>query len=45
LTCGLQISDEDKKIILAAVKEASDWVDSNGQTATGEELDEKLAGS
>ena len=42
---GGKLSDEDKKTILAAVKEATEWVDSNGQTATADELDEKLAGS
>jgi len=40
---GGKISDEDKKTILAAVKEATEWVDINGQTATSDELDEKLA--
>ena len=40
---GGKISDTDKKAILAAVKEASEWIDANGQTATADELDEKLA--
>jgi len=40
---GGKISDSDKKAILAAVKEASEWIDVNGQTATSDELDEKLA--
>jgi len=40
---GGKLSDENKKTILAAVKEATEWVDSNGQTATADELDEKLA--
>lgn len=40
---GGKISDSDKKSILAAVKEASEWIDVNGQTATADELDEKLA--
>ena len=42
---GGKLSDENKKTILAAVKEATEWVDSNGHTATADELDEKLAGS
>lgn len=33
-------SNDDKKTILAAIKEATEWV---GQTATSEELDEKLS--
>ena len=40
---GGKVSDEDKKAILAAVKEATEWVDINGQSATADELDEKLA--
>jgi len=40
---GGKVSDADKKSILAAVKEASDWIESNGQSASAEELDEKLA--
>lgn len=42
---GGKISDEDKKTILAAVKDASEWIDANGQTATADELDEKMAGA
>lgn len=41
---GGKISDEDKKTILATVKETTDWIDENGQTASAEDLDEKLAG-
>lgn len=40
---GGKLSDAEKKTILAAVKEATEWVESNGQTAASEELDEKLA--
>lgn len=40
---GGKISDDDKKTLLAAVKEASDWIDTNGQEATADELEEKLA--
>jgi len=40
---GGKLSDENKKTILAAVKEATEWIDSNGQSATADELDEKLA--
>ncbi|KAF8596605.1 heat shock protein 70 [Ceratobasidium sp. AG-I] len=39
---GGKISDEDKKTILATVKETSDWLEENGQTATSEDLEEKL---
>jgi endoplasmic reticulum chaperone BiP len=42
---GGKLSDENKKTILAAVKDATEWIDSNGQSATADELDEKLAGS
>ncbi|KAF9529039.1 heat shock protein 70 [Crepidotus variabilis] len=40
---GGKISDEDKKTILATVKETQDWIDENGQTASLEDLEEKLA--
>ena len=40
---GGKLSDDDKKTILATIKEATEWVESNGQTATSEELDEKLS--
>ncbi|KAF8310775.1 heat shock protein 70 [Clavulina sp. PMI_390] len=40
---GGKLSDSDKKDILAAVTEATEWVEANGQSATSEELDEKLA--
>ncbi|CAE6474204.1 unnamed protein product [Rhizoctonia solani] len=39
---GGKISDEDKKTILATVKETTDWIEENGQTATSEDLEEKL---
>ena len=39
-----QLDDEDKKTILAAVKDTTDWIDSNGQSATADELEEKLSG-
>jgi hypothetical protein len=42
---GGKISDEDKKTILAAVKDATDWIEEHGQTASVEDLDEKLAGA
>lgn len=41
---GGKISDEDKKTILDAVKETTDWLDENGASATEEDLEEKLAG-
>ncbi|KDN46749.1 hypothetical protein RSAG8_04129, partial [Rhizoctonia solani AG-8 WAC10335] len=39
---GGKISDDDKKTILATVKETTDWLEENGQTATTEDLEEKL---
>jgi heat shock protein 5 len=42
---GGKISDEDKKTILAAVKEATEWIDANGSGASVEDLEEKLAGA
>ncbi len=40
---GGKLEEEDKKTILDAVKQTTDWVDENGQTATAEELEEKLS--
>ncbi|KAG6837781.1 hypothetical protein H0H93_001708 [Arthromyces matolae] len=40
---GGKVSDDDKKTILAAVKETTDWIDENGQSASVEDLEEKLA--
>ncbi|KAG1744652.1 heat shock protein 70 family [Suillus paluster] len=40
---GGKISDDDKKTILAAIKEATEWIDDNGQSATTEEFEEKLS--
>ncbi|KAF8892202.1 luminal binding protein [Infundibulicybe gibba] len=40
---GGKISDEDKKTILAAVKDTTDWIDENGASASVEDLEEKLA--
>ncbi|KAG8921188.1 ATPase with role in protein import into the ER [Tulasnella sp. 408] len=40
---GGKLSEEDKKTILAAVKEAGDWVESEGSTADAEAFEEKLA--
>ncbi|CAE6421930.1 unnamed protein product [Rhizoctonia solani] len=39
---GGKVSDEDKKTILATVKETTEWLEENGQSATSEELEEKL---
>ena len=39
---GGRLEEDDKKTILDAVKETTDWIDENGQTATAEELEEKL---
>ncbi|GBE87109.1 78 kDa glucose-regulated protein [Sparassis crispa] len=40
---GGKISDDDKKTILSTVKETADWIDDNGQSATADELEEKLS--
>jgi len=41
---GGKISDEDKQTILAAVKETTDWIESDGGAASVEDLEEKLSG-
>lgn len=38
---GGKLSADDKKTIQTAVKEAQDWLESEGQTATAEEIDER----
>jgi endoplasmic reticulum chaperone BiP len=40
---GGKLDDADKKQILAAVKETTEWIDEHGQAAGAEELEEKLA--
>jgi len=40
---GGKIDDADKKTILAAVKDTTDWIDENGQSASTEDLEEKLS--
>jgi len=40
---GGKLDDDDKKTILAAIKEATEWIDDNGQSATTEEFEEKLS--
>ena len=42
---GGKISDDDKKTILATVKETTEWIDENGSNASVEDLEEKLAGT
>jgi len=39
---GGKIEDADKKTLLATIKETTDWIDENGQTASTEDLEEKL---
>ncbi|KAF9815690.1 hypothetical protein IEO21_04407 [Rhodonia placenta] len=39
---GGKLDDADKKTILDTVKETTDWIDDNGQSASAEELEEKL---
>ncbi len=41
---GGKIDDDDKKTILDAVKETTEWIDENGSSASVEDLEEKLAG-
>ena len=38
---GGKIDEEDKETLLEAVKEATDWLDENGQTATTEDFEEQ----
>jgi endoplasmic reticulum chaperone BiP len=40
---GGKISEDDKKTIQTALKEATDYVDSHGADASAEDLEEKLA--
>ena len=40
---GGKLEDEDKKAILDAVKDTTDWIDEHGSSATAEELEEKLS--
>jgi len=40
---GGKIDDDDRKKLLAIVKETVDWTEAEGETATVEELEEKLA--
>jgi len=40
---GGKIDDDDKKTILASIKDVTEWIDENGQTATTEEFEEKLS--
>ncbi|KAH8101324.1 heat shock protein 70 family [Cristinia sonorae] len=39
---GGKVSDDDKKKILDAVKETTEWIDENGASASADELEEKL---
>ncbi|KXN92711.1 hypothetical protein AN958_06989 [Leucoagaricus sp. SymC.cos] len=40
---GGKLDDDDKKTILDAVKDATEWIDENGSSASVEDLEEKLA--
>jgi len=40
---GKKISDEDKKLVLDAVKEKLDWLEQNANTATKEDMEEQKA--
>ena len=39
---GGKLSDEDKKTLLSTIKEATEWIEDNGQTASTDDLEEKL---
>jgi endoplasmic reticulum chaperone BiP len=39
---GGKIDDDDKKTILDSIKEATDWIEEYGQSASAEDLEEKL---
>ena len=40
-----KLSAEEKKVVSTAIQENSEWIDGNGQTASIEELEEKLSGA
>ncbi|KAF7980395.1 hypothetical protein HWV62_38196 [Athelia sp. TMB] len=40
---GGKIDDDDKKTILATLKDTTEWIDENGQEASTEDLEEKLS--
>ena len=40
---GGKLDDDDKKTLLSAIKEVTEWIEENGQSATTDELEEKLA--
>ena len=40
---GGKLSDDDKKTLLSTIKEATEWIEDNGQTASTDDLEEKLA--
>jgi hypothetical protein len=42
---GGKISGDDKKTLLATIKETTEWIDENGRNASAEDLEEKLSGA
>ncbi|EIW76667.1 heat shock protein 70 [Coniophora puteana RWD-64-598 SS2] len=40
---GGKLEDDDKKALLDAIKDTTDWIDEYGQTASTEDLEEKLS--
>jgi len=40
---GGKLSDEDKKTLQKAIKEANEWIESNGQDASADEIEERFA--
>jgi heat shock protein 5 len=41
---GGQLKDDDEKTLLTAVKDTTDWVETEGPTASLEDIEEKLVG-
>jgi heat shock protein 5 len=42
---GGKITEDDKKTILATIKETTDWIEEHGSDASTEDFEEKLAGT
>lgn len=40
---GGKLEDDDKTMLLSTIKEVTEWIDENGQSAMTDELEEKLA--
>ena len=42
---GGKVGEEDKKTLLSALREATEWIDTEGTSASAEEVEEKLSGN